>query len=287
MAGNSRSSGGSTEPKLPAAKPDLASIGGLALGLLGILGGLMMEGGNLKDVAQITAALIVFGGTAGAVLISTPGYVVAGALRRFRGVFAGTTPPLGDLIDEVIGYANKARKNGLVSLEQDADRIADPFLRGALNLAVDGTDLLDIRKMLELDIAMEEHYGEAEVKMFENAGGYSPTIGIIGAVLGLIQVMKNLTNIEGVGHGIAVAFVATVYGVAAANLIYLPAAAKMKAHIAAEALRKELIIEAVAGIVEGMNPKIVRMKLEVYAQGSKPKSRRENRAEAEAERVQA
>ena len=168
----------------------------------------------------------------------------------------------------MIGYANKARKNGLVSLEQDAERIQDPFFRRALNLAVDGTDLQDIRKMLELDISMEEHYGEAEVKVFESAGGYSPTIGIIGAVLGLIQVMKNLTNIEEVGHGIAVAFVATVYGVASANLLYLPAAAKMKAHIAAESLRKELIIEAVSGIVEGMNPKIVRMKLEVYARGN-------------------
>jgi chemotaxis protein MotA len=288
MAENSRSTGGSTEPKPPARKPDLASIGGLALGLFGILGGLIMEGGKLKDVAQITAAVIVLGGTAGAVLVSTPGYVVSGALRRFRGVFAGSTPRLNELIDEVIGYAHKARKNGLVSLEQDADRISDPFLRRAMNLAVDGTDLQDIRKMLELEISMEEHYGEAEAKVFESAGGYSPTIGIIGAVLGLIQVMKNLTNIEEVGHGIAVAFVATVYGVASANLLYLPAAAKMKAHIAAESLRKELIIEAVSGIVEGMNPKTVRMKLEVYAHGNAPqKPSRGKRAEVEPEHVSA
>jgi len=249
----------------------------------------MLEGGSLKDVAQITAAIIVLGGTTGAVLVSTPGHVVAAALRRFAGVFGGNTTSPSQLIDEMIGYAAKARKNGLVSLEQEADRIADPYLRRAMNLAVDGTDLQDLRKMLEMEIEMEEHYAEAEVKVFENAGGYSPTIGIIGAVLGLIQVMKNLTNIEGVGHGIAVAFVATVYGVALANLLFLPAATKMKAKVAAEALRKELIIEAVSGIVEGLNPKLVRMKLEVYVrkETKTSKAQREARSADEPHRVEA
>jgi chemotaxis protein MotA len=291
MADNARpgSSSDSGQPKPPGGKPDLASIAGLAIALLGIVGGLTLEGGNLKDIAQLTAALIVLGGTAGAVLVSTPGHVVKGALRRLVGVFAGSSPPLGDLIDEVIGYSAKARKNGLVSLEQEADRVADPFLRRALNLAVDGTDLQDIRKMLDIEIEMDEHYAEAEVKVFELAGGYSPTIGIIGAVLGLIQVMKNLTNIEGVGHGIAVAFVATVYGVASANLLFLPAAAKMKAKVAAEALRKELIIEAVSGIVEGLNPKLVRMKLEVYARkdARKAKAQHHERRAPERDRVEA
>jgi len=286
MAENAAAGGRSSKPAK--AKPDLTSIGGLAVGLLGILGGLMLEGGRLKDVAQFTAALIVLGGTSGAVLVSTPGPVVAGALRRFRGVFFGAAHPLGELIDEVIGYASKARKSGLVSLEQEADRIADPFFRKALNLGVDGTDLQDIRKMLELEIEMEEHYAEAEIKVFENAGGYAPTIGIIGAVLGLIQVMKNLTNIEGVGHGIAVAFVATVYGVASANLIFLPAAAKMKANAAAEALRKELIIEAVGGIVEGLNPKMVRMNLEIYTRkDAKQTKQRRDAHLTERERVEA
>src|SRR5271163_1660282 len=230
---------GSNRTKPPAAKADLASIGGIVVGLVAIIGGLMLEGGSIRDVAQITAALIVLGGTAGAVLVSTPGHIVAGALGRFLGVFGGSSAPLGPLIDEVIGYAGKARKNGLVSLEQEADRIADPFLRRALNMAGDGTDLQDIRKMLELEIEMEEHYAEAEVKVFENAGGYAPTIGIIGAVLGLIQVMKNLTNIEGVGHGIAVSFVATVYGVGSANLLFLPMAAKIKARQNAQSQRQE------------------------------------------------
>jgi chemotaxis protein MotA len=272
--------------KRSTSKPDVASIAGMAVALLGILGGLVLEGGNLRDVAQFTAALIVFGGTAGAVLLSTPGYVIGGALRRFAGVFREQTAPVDKLIDEVIGYATKARKNGLVSLEQEADRIEDPFLRKALNLAVDGTDLQDIRKMLDLEIEMEEQYAEAEAKVFEVAGGYAPTIGIIGAVLGLIQVMKNLTNIEGVGHGIAVAFVATVYGVGSANLLFLPAATKMKAHVAADVRRRELIIEAVSGIVEGLNPKLVRMKLEAYARSgaSKPAKTERNPTPAEESR---
>src|SRR5579862_3139019 len=258
-------------PVKKSARLDLASLGGLLLALLGILGGLISEGGKIRDVAQFTAAMIVLGGTIGAVLVSTPLHIVVGAAKRFLGVFRDTTAPLAPLIDEVTGYATKARKNGLVSLEQAAEQIADPFLRKALNLAVDGTDLQEIRKMLELDIEIEEHEIESEAKVFEAAGGYAPTIGIIGAVLGLIQVMKNLANIDEVGHGIAVAFVATVYGVGSANLLFLPAANKIKARLAAEIRRKELIIEAVSGIVEGLNPKLIRLKLGAYANGDKEK----------------
>jgi chemotaxis protein MotA len=264
--------------KVPA-RIDLASIAGLVLAFLGILGGLVMEGGKIKDVAQFTAALIVLGGTFGAVLVSTPLPTLFGAAKRFLGVFRDATPPLGPLVDEVTGYASQARKNGLVSLETAADQITDPFLKKALNLAVDGTDLQEIRKMLELEIEVEEKNAEAEAKVFEAAGGYAPTIGIIGAVLGLIQVMKNLANIDEVGHGIAVAFVATVYGVGSANIFFLPAANKIKARIAAEVQRKLLIIEAVSGIVEGLNPKLVRMKLEGYLQGSPEKTPKPKKAE--------
>ena len=132
--------------------------------------------------------------------------------------------------------------------------------------------------MLELEIELEEHHAEAEAKVFEAAGGYAPTIGIIGAVLGLIQVMKNLANIEEVGHGIAVAFVATVYGVASANLLFLPAATKIKARIASEIRRKELIIEGVSGIVEGLNPKLMRAKLEAYSMGEPEKKTKEKKS---------
>ena len=257
---------------------DFASAGGLALALVGILGGLLMEGGKIRDVAQITAAIIVLGGTFGAVLVSTPLPVVMGAMKRVAGVFTEHGSTLGALLDEVTGYALKARKNGLVSLEQDADNVQDRFLQKALNLAVDGTDLQEIRRMLELEIELEEHHAEAEAKVFEAAGGYAPTIGIIGAVLGLIQVMKNLANIEEVGHGIAVAFVATVYGVASANLLFLPAATKIKARIASEIRRKELIIEGVSGIVEGLNPKLMRAKLEAYSMGEPEKKTKEKKS---------
>jgi chemotaxis protein MotA len=257
------------EPKKTrAGKLDLATAGGLVLALAGILGGLLLEGGRLKDIAQFTAALIVLGGTAGAVLVSTPLGTIQGALRRLAGVFRDSTQPLDGLLEELIGYAKQARKQGLVSLEDLATTIEDRFLQKALTLAVDGTDIQEIRKMLELQIDLEEHQAESEAKVFESAGGYAPTIGIIGAVLGLIQVMKNLANIDEVGRGIAVAFVATVYGVGAANLLFLPAATKIKARAHFETHRKELIIEGVCGIVEGLNPKLIRSKIEAYTHGA-------------------
>ncbi len=246
-------------------KPDIASLVGIVVALGGILGGLIIEGGRLRDVSQFTAALIVLGGTAGAVMVSTPLPTLIGGLKRLKGVFFNADVEMDSMIELVIGFATKARKNGLVSLEQEALTIEDPFLKKALTLAVDGTDLLEIRKMLELEICLEEQNSEAEAKVFECAGGYAPTVGIIGAVMGLIQVMKNLANIDEVGHGIAVAFVATVYGVGLANLLLLPAASKIKARVHAEIEHKELILEGVAGIVEGLNPKLIRTKLECYS----------------------
>ncbi len=252
--------------KPPRAKPDLATLAGLVVAFAGILGGLLIEGGKLRDVAQFTAALIVIGGTAGAVMVSTPMRVLQGAVRRLVGVFFDAAQPLNGLMDEMIEYATKARKHGLVSLEQKALAITDPFLKKAMNLAVDGTDIQEIRKMLELEIELDQHHVEAEAKVFEHAGGYAPTVGIIGAVLGLIQVMKNLANIDEVGHGIAVSFVATVYGVGSANLFLLPMATKIKSRARAKTHRKELILEGVCAIVEGLNPKLIRSKLEAYTE---------------------
>ena len=252
--------------KPPRAKPDLATLAGLVVAFAGILGGLLIEGGKLRDVTQFTAALIVIGGTAGAVMVSTPMRVLQGAVRRLVGVFFDAAQPLNGLVDEMIEYATKARKHGLVSLEQKALAISDPFLKKAMNLAVDGTDIQEIRKMLELEIELDQHHVEAEAKVFEHAGGYAPTVGIIGAVLGLIQVMKNLANIDEVGHGIAVSFVATVYGVGSANLFLLPMATKIKSRARAETHRKELILEGVCAIVEGLNPKLIRSKLEAYTE---------------------
>jgi chemotaxis protein MotA len=245
-------------------KIDLATIGGLVLAAAGILGGLLLDGGKLSDVRQVTAAMIVLGGTFGAVMITTPLSVLLSAVKKLPLVFFDRAVSSTAVVEEILEYATRARKNGIVSLEADIDKIADPFLRKALSLAVDGTDLQDLRRMMDLELHLEEQRGEAEAKVFECAGGYSPTIGIIGAVLGLIQVMKHLENIEEVGRGIAVAFVATVYGVGVANIVLLPAGNKLKARLQDSIRTKEMMLEGVCSIAEGLNPKLIRSKLEAY-----------------------
>jgi len=245
-------------------KPDLATIGGFAVAFGGILGGMMLEGGKLGEILQFTAGMIVVGGTFGAVMITTPLSLLFAAVKKLPLVFLERSGSTSDVVEEILGYATRARKNGIVSLESDIDKIGDPFLKKALTLAVDGTDLQDLRRMMELELHLEEQSGEAEAKVFEAAGGYSPTLGIIGAVLGLIQVMKHLENIEEVGKGIAVAFVATVYGLLVANIIMLPAANKLKARLQDSIRTKEMMLEGVCSIAEGLNPKLIRSKLEAY-----------------------
>ena len=262
-------------PRKPALRPDLSTLAGIGVALTGIIGGLLLEKGNIQDVAQGTAAMIVLGGTLGAVLVTTPLPVFLRAVKGLRWAFMEQANSTAATIESLIQYATKARKNGIVSLESEAASIPDPFLRRAVSLAVDGTDLQELRKMMELDLSLSEHTGEAEAKVWEAAGGYAPTIGIIGAVMGLIQVMKHLEDIVAVGHGIAVAFVATVYGVGSANIFFLPVANKLKARMRDASLRKEMILEGVVGIVEGLNPTLIRIKLEAYdqepAKSRKPK----------------
>ena len=273
---------GETKKKAPGTKPDLASFGGLVVGLAGIVGGLVLEGGKLSDITQVTAGMIVLGGTLGAVMVTTPLHVLTGALKKLKMVFFESGETVEAIIDEIIQYATKARKNSIVSLETDVEQIKDPFLKKALSLAVDGADLQELRRMMELELVNEEKRGEAEGKVYEAAGGYSPTIGIIGAVLGLIQVMKHLENIEEVGRGIAVAFVATVYGVASANLFFLPAGNKIKARVHHQVVLKELMLEGVASIVEGLNPKLIRTKLEAFTRKGPVRQQQPGREKAAA-----
>jgi chemotaxis protein MotA len=267
--------------KLVSSKPDLASFLGLLIAFGGIIGGLMFEGGKISDIVQISAAIIVLGGTLGAVMITSPLSALLSAVGGLKAVFFEEKLDPEAAVEEIIAYATKARKSSIVSLEEDLEKAGDPFLKKSLSLAVDGTDLQELRKMMELEITQSEHHRESAAKVFEGAGGYAPTIGIIGAVLGLIQVMKHLENIEEVGKGIAVAFVATVYGVAVSNLIFLPAANKLKARIRQDAQDKELLLEGVCSIVEGMNPKLSRVKLEAFLQHS-GKSKKKAAAEAPA-----
>ena len=254
--------------KKSSTRPDVATLGGLLLAAGGILGGLVIEGGKLTDIAQVTALMIVLGGTIGAVMVTTPLKTLIKAAKCLGSVFFEHAQSPQEIIEEVISYATKARKNSIISLESDLPNIADPFLQKAISLSVDGTDLQELRKMMELDIALEHRNGESMAKVYESAGGYAPTIGIIGAVLGLIQVMKHLENIEEVGRGIAVAFVATVYGVASANLFFLPAANKIKARLHETLHIKELMLEGVCSIVEGLNPKLIRIKLDPFSDES-------------------
>ena len=243
---------------------DKATLGGLVLALGGILLGLMLEGGNLGQVLQPTAAMIVFGGTLGAVLIQYPLPVALSAFRRLAQVFIEPANTAHSTIELLVKYANQARREGIISLDKELPNIREPFLRRALMLAVDGTEPQELRKIMELELDNKEEQEEKIPQLFESAGGFSPTIGIIGAVLGLIQVMQHLDKIDEVGKGIAVAFVATLYGVGAANLILLPASGKLKIRIRDEQIIREMTIEGVVSILEGMNPRILETKLQGF-----------------------
>lgn len=240
---------------------DKSSFAGIFIALGGICLGLMLEGGNFVQILQPTAALIVFGGTLGAVMLQFPLRVVFAAFRRLSQVFFDRSRNPQMIIGEIIRCAHKARREGIVSLDRDLESIEDPFLKKGLMLAVDGTEPQEIRKMMELELDNQAEHDDHVPKVFEFAGGFSPTIGIIGAVLGLIQVMQHLDDIGAVGRGIAVAFVATIYGVGAANLFFLPVAGKIKMRVRQEQIRREMMLEGVISILEGMNPRMIETKL--------------------------
>ena len=249
---------------------DIASIGGIALAIIGILAGMMIEGGSIAQITQPTAAMIVVGGTAGAVMLQFPLHIFLAALKAITKVFLHKGSNGEATLNQIVEFANKARKSGIVSLDADLASVTDPFLKQALTLAVDGTDPSEVRKIMQLELDNKSEIEEKIPAVFEAAGGYSPTVGIIGAVLGLIQVMKNLANIDEVGRGIATAFVATIYGVAVANLICLPAAGKLKFRHREEQMIKEMMLEGVISILEGMNPRMIETKLRTYLFDSHP-----------------
>jgi len=240
---------------------DKSSLGGIVLAVGGILAGLLLEGGNLGQIIQPTAAIIVFGGTIGAVMLQFPLPVLLQSVRRLASVFVSQRQSPENTIQRLVKFAQKARREGIVSLDSDLNEIEDPFLKKSLMLAVDGTEPDELRKIMELELNNQAEYEEQVPQVFESAGGFAPTIGIIGAVLGLIQVMQHLDKIDEVGRGIAVAFVATIYGVGSANLLYLPVSGKMKLRIREEQITREMTLEGVASILEGMNPHMLETKL--------------------------
>src|SRR5436853_2880842 len=240
---------------------DLGTLLGIVVALAGILIGQAIEGGSVLQILQPTAAMIVFGGTLGAVMISFPMSVMKQAAADLLHVFKEDHGEATAVIDEVSKFTNKARREGIISLEKDAAGVKDDFFRKSIMMAVDGSEPKELRQTMEVELQYMEERGEHSAKVYEAAGGYAPTIGIIGAVLGLIQVMQHLDNINEVGKGIAVAFVATIYGVASANIFFLPAAGKLKFKHRKRMIIKEMMLEGTLGILEGQNPRLIEGKL--------------------------
>ena len=249
---------------------DKSTIVGIFLAVGGIVAGLLIEGGKIAQILQPTAAMIVFGGTIGAVMVQFPMPIVIQAFKQMAHVFLDKNEDPTQLIQDLVGYAQRARKDGIVSLDSELANIQDPFLKKTLMLAVDGTDPQELRKMMELELDNQTEHAEKIAQVFESAGGFAPTIGIIGAVLGLIQVMQHLQNIDEVGRGIAVAFVATIYGVGSANLLFLPSSGKLKIKSRQEQVCREMTLEGVISILEGMNPRMLETKLLGYLHEEKP-----------------
>ncbi len=240
---------------------DLTTVAGLVLGVAGILVGQALEGGHVGSIVQGTAALIVVGGTFGAVLVSFPKKDFVRGVRMVRLAFVEEKLDVGAITSQIVELAGIARRDGVLALEARLPSIAHPFLQKGLTYVVDGVDGAVARSSLEAAMEAEHEEHLAGAKVWETAGGYSPTIGIIGAVLGLIHVMENLSDPSKLGGGIATAFVATVYGVGAANLLYLPVATKLKRKVSLATDRKVVIMEGVLAIQEGLNPRVLEEKL--------------------------
>ena len=240
---------------------DVLSIVGILIGLVAILGGNWLEGGHISALVNAPAALIVIGGTFGAAALQTPLPLLRLALQRIRWVFV---PPAVDFrggVAKVVRWAVSARKEGLLGLESISDSERDPFARKGLQLLVDGSEPDSIRGVLEMESDMQLQREIDAARFYESMGGYSPTIGIIGAVMGLIHVMGNLADPSKLGPGIATAFVATIYGVALANLFLLPIAHKLRARARVEAHYREMIVEGLIAIAEGENPRAIELKV--------------------------
>ena len=243
---------------------DLLSFIGVILGFAALLGGNFLEGGTWTSLLNGPAAIIVLGGTIGAAMLQTSMVGLKRAMSLITWIFKPPRQQFQKGIKTVVGWAKTARKEGLLGLENISEREPDLFSRKGLQLLVDGSEPDVIRHVLETDLIVAEQRDHDAVQFYESMGGYAPTIGIIGAVMGLIHVMQHLAEPSQLGPGIAVAFVATIYGVALANLFLLPIANKLKACIKEQSQFRELIIEGIIAIADGENPKAIEMKLSGY-----------------------
>ena len=243
---------------------DLLSLAGVVLAFSAVLVGNLLEGGHVGSLLQLTAFIIVVGGTFGAVMLQTPLNVFLRALRLVAWVAIPPRAAGAEAINKIIEWSHIARKEGLLGLEAIAEGEPDQFARKGLQLLVDGSEPEAIRGILEVDLSTREHHDLLAAKVYEAAGGYAPTVGILGAVLGLIHVMNNLADPDKLGGGIAVAFVATVYGVAMANLLLLPIANKLKTVVQHQTQLREMVLEGIISVAEGENPRNIETKLRGY-----------------------
>jgi chemotaxis protein MotA len=243
---------------------DLLSIIGVAIAFAAILGGNWLEGGHLDTLANGPAMVIVLGGTIGAVLLQTPLQIFLRSMRMLGMVFVPPKRALQATIDKLVNWSKIARKDGLLGLEAAVQGEPDLFVRKGMQLLVDGNEPDEIRHTLEVELDSRERFDLQAGKVLEAMGGYSPTIGIIGAVMGLIHVMQNLSDPSKLGAGIATAFVATIYGVGLANLFLLPMANKLKAYVLQESHYRELVIEGLVAISEGENPRQIETRLQGF-----------------------
>jgi chemotaxis protein MotA len=243
---------------------DRLTILGLVVGLTGIVSGQFLEGGDLSILFQGAAFLIVFGGTLGAVMVQCPSKVFFTAMRMSVWAFYPPRYNSKETIRQLTEFSILARKEGILALEGRLFGIKDPFMKKGLQLLVDGNSGEKIREVMDVEIHTWEQLRWQSARVWESAAGYSPTIGIIGAVMGLMHVMQNLSEPSKLGGGIAVAFVATIYGVAFANLIFLPIANKLKSIILQQANMQEMVVDGLVGISKGDNPRLVETKLRSY-----------------------
>jgi len=240
---------------------DILSIIGVLLGFSAIIGGNLMAGGEISSLINVHAFVIVVGGTLGATLLQFPPRVFLRSLRILAWIFHPENHQLAKQIEKIVRWSTLARKEGLLGLETVIDTEKDGLAQKGLHLLVDGNEPEVIRDCLEVELETKEYLDIQAARVFEAMGGYSPTIGIIGAVIGLIHVMQNLAKPELLGSGIATAFVATIYGVGLANLLFIPVANKLKSHIHQASQAREMLIEGITSIAEGENPRNIELKL--------------------------
>jgi chemotaxis protein MotA len=249
---------------------DLSFVIGVVIALGATIAGICATHVGLSYFLQPTGAVIVLGGTLGVILITTPRHSLAHSARRIVNLFKADEVDRDALIEEIISLARIARRGGIIALDSSIAKTTNTFLRDALQLAVDGQNREELQAVLETQLRMNERHGDSDAKALEVAGGFAPTIGIIGTVVGLIEVLRQFSSLQAVGSGIGTAFVSTIYGLVLANLLLLPAAHRIRARVAENYETQELVIEGLLSILDSLHPSLIRIRLNSFVRRPKP-----------------